>query len=426
MGGLEILGLLVVVGLVLFAAVLAAAETAFTHLSRAQVNPRAEGDQPHARADALVELLQDREQSLNPLLLLVLSCHLAAATIVAALVQEHFGARWVAVALVVQAVVIFVLAEALPKTLALHDPLAVALRVVPLVHFLRGFLPLRVLTSLLVGLANAFLPRTRRRLGPVMSDDELIALASAAVEAEVIEPEEQALIASVIEFGDTVVREVMTPRPDLVSVRATATVEEALETSIESGFSRLPIYRDDSDDIVGIVHAKRLAEVARGGRSQEAVMSVGRPPLFVPETKRAESMLREMQERRHHAAVVIDEYGGTAGLVTLEDLIEELVGEIVDEFDHEAPLFERRGSDAVVVHGRMPLDELGDLVRGDIPEGEWDTIGGYIFDALGHVPDEGEMVLVDGMELTVEKIEGRRITQVRVVSVGAEDATGAR
>ncbi|MDH3706877.1 MAG: hemolysin family protein, partial [Acidimicrobiia bacterium] len=284
------------------------------------------------------------------------------------------------------------------------------------VGFVRNFLPLRVITGALVGLANSFLPRSRRRLGPVMSDDELIALASAAVEADVIEPEEQALIASVIEFGDTVVREVMTPRPDLVSVSATATVEAALGVSIESGFSRLPIYRDDSDDIVGIVHAKRLAEAARSGRGQAPVTSVGRKPIYVPETKRAEAMLREMQAGPLHAAVVIDEYGGTAGLVTLEDLVEELVGEIVDEFDHEDPRYEWQGAGAVVVHGRMPLDELSELVGGDIPEGEWDTIGGYIFDALGHVPDEGEAVTVDGMELTVEKIEGRRITQVRVAT----------
>ncbi|MGI9602748.1 MAG: hemolysin family protein [Acidimicrobiales bacterium] len=416
MGGVEILGILAVVLLVLFAAVLAAAETAFTNLSRAQAKALAEAPEPHTRVDALVGLLRDREETLSPVLLLVLTCHLAAAGIVAALVQEHFGARWVAVALAVQVVVIFVVAEALPKTLALHNPLGVALRLTPLVKFLRDFWPLRLITRGLVWVANAFLPKSRRRLGPVMSDDELIALASAAVEADVIEPEERELIASVLEFGDTVLREVMTPRPDLVSISATTTVEAALGVSIESGFSRLPVYRDDSDDIVAVVHAKRLAEAARGGRAQALATSVGRPPLFVPETKRAESMLREMQDRRHHAAVVIDEYGGTAGLVTLEDLIEELVGEIVDEFDHEGPLYEWRGADAVVVHGRMPLDELSQLVGGAIPEGEWDTIGGYIFDALGHVPEAGETVLVDDMELTVEKIEGRRITQVRVAN----------
>ena len=422
MGGVEILGVIAVVLLVVFAAVLAGAETAFTNLSRAQAKALAEAPEPNKRAETLVTLLRDRERTLNPVLLLVLICHLSAATIVAALVQENFGARWVAVALLVQVVVIFVVAEALPKTVALHNPLGVALRLTPLVSFVRGFLPLRVITRALVGVTNAFLPRSRRRLGPVMSDDELIALASAAVEADVIEPEEQELIASVIEFGDTVVREVMTPRPDLVSVSATTTVEAALGVSIESGFSRLPIYRDDSDDIVGIVHAKRLAEVARGGRGQSPVVVVGRRPIYVPETKKAEAMLREMQDGRVHAAVVIDEYGGTAGLVTLENLIEELVGEIVDEFDHEDPRYEWRGADAVVVHGRMPLDELSELVGGVIPEGEWDTIGGYIFDALGHVPDEGEMVVVDGMELTVEKIEGRRITQVRVATT---NGTGA-
>ncbi len=435
MTGLEILGIVVVVVLTCLAALLAAAETAFTHLGRAQVDAlhREADTDEEPRVGALVDLLESREESLNPVLLLVLFCHLAAAAVVAALVQKHFGGPWVLAGLAVQLVVIFTLAEALPKTWALHDPAGVAMRVAPVVKTLRSIPPLRWVANALIGVSNQLLPKGTRRSGPVMNDDELIAIASFAVEADVIDETEQELIKSVLAFGDTVVREVMVPRPDMVTVRHDANVAEALEISIRTGFSRLPVIAEDIDDVVGIVHAKVLAQAQREDRGGWSVSAIGRAVAFVPETKPVEDLLREMQLGRSHLAVVVDEYGGTAGVVTIEDLLEELVGEIVDEFDHEEPMVQTDGSGSIVVHGRMPVDELEALVGQTTPDGDWDTVGGLIFNSLGHVPDEGETLLVDGLALMVEKMEGRRIRQVRVsivqsaterVQAAAEAAAG--
>jgi putative hemolysin len=187
-----------------------------------------------------------------------------------------------------------------------------------------------------------------------------------------------------------------------------------METVIQHGYSRIPAWRKDIDDVVGIVYAKDLMRAAREGRGTGAVEPLLRTARYVPETKRVAELMREMQAEKFHMAIVVDEYGGTAGLVTLEDLIEELVGEIVDEFDVEDPLLEPLPGGDVRVNARMALDELNDLLHLDLPEGDWDTVGGLLFKLLGHVPSEGESVDVDGHRLRAERVQGRRIGRVRI------------
>ncbi len=264
--------------------------------------------------------------------------------------------------------------------------------------------------------------RRRRRLtghgrdpGSPVSEDELIALTSAAAEADTIENDERDMIASALALDRTVVREVMVPRPDMVTVEADMTVTEALETAIGCGLSRLPVCRTDADHIVGLVLLKDLARIERSGGGDKPLRDVMRRAMFVPETKRVDKLLREMRTAGGHLAVVVDEYGGTAGLVTLEDLVEELVGEIVDEFDRPEPLLESLAGDEALVHGRMPVDQLNALMGTQLPDDDWDTVGGLIFGTLGHVPDVGETVEVDGLRLQVEHIEGRRIARVRLI-----------
>jgi putative hemolysin len=290
------------------------------------------------------------------------------------------------------------------------------------VSILARFPPVRLLTRALIGLSNLVLPGKGRRAGPVVSEEELLALADVAVEADVIEVEERALIRSIIDFGDTVAREVMVPRPDMVTVAAGATVAQAMETVISNGYSRIPLRDEGIDDIVGLVYAKDLMRASREGRTSAIVRTLLREAHFVPESKRVAELMREMQAEKFHMAIVIDEYGSTAGVVTLEDLIEELVGEIVDEFDVEDPLLEPLPGGDVRVAARMPLDELNDLLHLDLPEGNWDTVGGLVFDLLGHVPNEGETVAVDGHVLRAERVQGRRIGRVRITR--AEEAVG--
>ncbi|HEU5085113.1 MAG TPA: hemolysin family protein, partial [Acidimicrobiales bacterium] len=259
---------------------------------------------------------------------------------------------------------------------------------------------------------------------PSVSEGELLAFAEVAVEAEAIEEEEQALIQSIIEFGDTIVREVMVPRLDMVTVDATWRVSDVMEVVILNGFSRIPVVGAGIDDIVGIAYAKDLMRAERDGTGHDPVSQHVRAARFVPEQQRVSVLLPQMQAEQFHMAVVVDEYGGVAGLVTLEDLIEELVGEIVDEFDVEDPMAEPLPGGAYRVNARMPLDEVNDLLGADLPEGDWDTVGGLLFSWLGHVPANGESVEIGGHRLTAARVQGRRIGLVRIdrIDVG-EDTT---
>ena len=205
---------------------------------------------------------------------------------------------------------------------------------------LTGFPPVRLLAGGLIRLSNVLIPGDGLRAGPFVSEEELLTMADVAVVEDVIEREERALIHSIIEFGDTVVREVRVPRPDMVAVEADESVSDVLERAIAAGYSRIPVYGEDIDDIVGIVFTKDLIRAVREDHADDEVGTLVRPAHFVPETKRVAELMREMQSEKFHMAIVVDEYGGTAGLVTLEDLIEELVGEIVDEYDVEEPLIE--------------------------------------------------------------------------------------
>ena len=254
----------------------------------------------------------------------------------------------------------------------------------------------------------------RRLEAPVASTDELIALTEAAAADDVIDDEERELIESVFALDDTIVREVMVPRTDMVAVASDLDIAAVVDLAIDRGLSRLPVFGEDLDDVVGVCLMKDLTRAERAGQGDEPVATLMRRARFVPETKQAGILLREMQAGRYHLAIAVDEYGGTAGLVTLEDVVEELVGEIVDEFDVEEPLVEPLAGGELLVHGRMPVDQLNSLVRSELGEGDWDTVGGLIFSTLGHVPTVGEAIEQGGVLLKVERMEGRRITKVRL------------
>jgi len=296
-----------------------------------------------------------------------------------------------------------------------QHPEQAALFSAPPVSALVRFWPIRMTSAALIGLANLLIGGKSGYLGSQVTESELLAMADVAVDEEVIETGERALIHSIIEFGDTVVREVMVPRPDMVTIGVDQSVELALDRALEAGFSRMPAVATQVDDVVGLAYTKDLVGAVRAGQGSDLVGSHLRDAHFVPETKRVSDLMREMQAEQFHQAVVVNEYGGTAGLVTLEDLIEELVGEIVDEFDVEEAPIEQLGMGQLRVSARLPVDEVNDLIDAELPTGAWDTVGGLVFDLLGHVPVAGESVTVDGLRLVVDRVNGRRIERVRIV-----------
>ena len=326
-------------------------------------------DEGKRGSKVLVRLTEDPQGFLNPVLLLVLICQLVVATLVGILAVRWFGAWGVAAATVFEIVVIFVFAEAVPKNWAVHHPERAALFSAPIVSAVVRFWPVRMVSGGLIGLANLFIGQKGGYMGALVTESELLAMADVAVEGDVIETEERALIHSIIEFGDTVVREVMVPRTDMVTIGADESVEAALDVALVAGRSRMPAVEQQIDDVVGIAYTKDLIQEVRGGRGDEPVGSHLRDAHFVPETKRVSALMSEMQSDKFHLAVVVNEYGGTAGLVTLEDLIEELVGEIVDEFDVEDPPVEQLAGGGLRVSARLPVDEVNDLLDAHLPTG---------------------------------------------------------
>jgi len=411
--------LVAVLVLLAISAVLALAETGLVRMSKARARALEEAGRRGARS--LARLVADPENFLAPVLLLVLVCQLVAATLVGVEASRLFGAFGVAVAACFEVVVIFVVAEAIPKQWAVRHPDRAALLSAPLVTALIAFPPIRLVSSALIGLSRWLTPGgdSADELGEV-TESELLALADAAVDELVLEREERALISPIIEFGDTIVREVMAPRPDIVAVEAVSPAAAVLERAMASGLSRIPVFERTVDDVVGIAYTKDLMRAVRAGDESRPVAELARPAHYVPETKRVAPLLREMQAEQYHLAVVVDEYGGTAGIVTLEDLIEELVGEIADEFDVDEPLVEPLSEHEYRVSGKMPVDEVNELLGADLPVGDWDTIGGLFLHLRGQVPVEGERLRADGNVLVAEKVQGRRIGSVRIVRHGAE------
>jgi putative hemolysin len=416
--------LVAIVVLLIVTMLLAGAETALGRMprTRAQVLD-AEGRRGARR---LLEFAGRPDQFVNPLLFALLVCQLAQATLVGIVAERLWGLAGLAIGMAIDIVVVFVL-TASARTWAVLNPDRAALAAAGPVGGLIRFPLLRLTTRALIGLTNLLLPGKGLKQGPYVSEEELLAVAELGVEEGVIEEQERALIESIIEFGDTVVREVMVPRPDMVTVGRDFRVADVMEVVLLNGYSRLPVVGDSIDDVVGITYAKDLMRAERDGEEDLPVAQLVRAARYVPETKRVPDMLREMQRDKFHMAIVVDEYGGTAGLVTLEDIIEELVGEIVDEFDVEDPLVEPLAGGGVRVDARTPLDEVNELLHAELPEGDWDTIGGLLYHHLGHVPVEGESVVVDGWLLTAQRIQGRRIGRVRITRPdGMEGAVSTR
>jgi len=394
-------------------AVLSLAETGLTRTSRARAKSLEDAGQRGARS--LRRLVEDPEAFLAPILLLVLFCQLVAATLVGVVAAQIFGPIGVAVATAFEVIVIFVFSEAVPKQWAVRHSDRAALLAAPLVTTLVRFPPTRVVSGALIGLARLITPGSRgTKVEADVTESELLAFADVAALDEAIESDERVLIHSIIEFGDTVVREVMVPRPDVVAVEDSVETGVVLERAIEAGFSRIPVFNESLDDVVGVAFTKDLIRAVRSGKEKAPVREVSRPANYVPETKRVAPLMREMQAGQFHLAVVIDEYGGTAGVVTLEDLIEELVGEIVDEFDVDEPLIVPLGGGQFRVSSKLAVDEVNELLGAELPSGDWDSIGGLVLAVIGHVPAEGESVEVNGHLLVAERMQGRRIGSVRI------------
>ncbi|MFI7613965.1 hemolysin family protein [Nonomuraea terrae] len=417
--------LLSAIALVIVGGLIASAETALTRISRVRADEFArEARRGAARLRAIVT---DPPRYLNLLLLLRLSCELVATVIATLLfIDLMHDQGWAYVcAAAVMIVISYVVVGVMPRTLGRQHAEPVALASAPVVYGLtRIFGPL---PKLLILLGNALTPGKGFRDGPFTSEAELRDLVDLAEERRVIEPDEREMIHSVFELGDTLVREVMVPRTDMVYIERGKSLNQALSLALRSGFSRIPVVGENEDDVVGMAYLKDIArKIHESGEdgAKDTVESVMRPAAYVPESKPIDQLMREMQARQIHIAVVIDEYGGTAGLVTIEDVLEEIVGEITDEYDQEAPRVEPMPDGGMRVTARMPVDELGELFDTEIEVDDVETVGGLLAHALGRVPIAGSHARVAGLSLTAESLAGRRNRISTVVVRRAEAPAG--
>jgi CBS domain containing-hemolysin-like protein len=393
-------------------AYLAAAETVVSRCNVVRALRLAEEERP--RASSLLWLAEHRASSLNVLLTLTVTARVLLAALGAVLgVRLLGGAGGVAVAVVLVVAASLVIGEITPRTLALRHLERTGLGLAPATRLLvRALDPV---ARLVVTVGRSLVPRRHEVSGPYASDDELRALERDGEDDEELEPEERAMIRSIFELADTVVREVMTPRPDMVTVSQDADLDAVIRVAIERGLSRLPVVDSgEGDTVVGVAHAKDLLARVATGDAARGWADLVREPTFVPETKRCDELLRELQEAAVHLAVVVDEYGQVAGLVTIEDLLEEIVGEIVDEHDREEPLVELLADETMRIDARLGVDDLNELLDAELPEEGWDTVGGLVFGTLGRVPTEGERIELDGLTITVERVQGRRVGKVLV------------
>lgn len=411
--------LLAVAGAVLLLTALSAlAETAFLRLNRVRALGLVESDRNGAQR--LLKLVEHPERTVNALILVIATGSLTFATLVG-IVFEQFGTTGIIISLLVEVTLFFVIAEAAPKTFAIQHGDRAALATSGYLALVTNFFPLRMAARLLIKIANIILPGKGLKKGPYVTEDEIRNMATVAADESSIAREEQRLIHSIFEFGDTIVREVMVPRPDMVSIEVGMSIDAAIETAIDGGYSRIPGYEGTPDEIVGVIFLKDLIRRSRDGRGHEPVRSCMRNADFVPEQKRVPELLREMQQRKFHLAIVIDEYGGTSGLVTMEDLLEELVGEIVDEYDKDAPTFESLGENVVRVPAKTLIHDLNEHLDCGLPDDESDTVGGLVLGVLGHVAAEGESIQLNGLHFEVERVDGRRIVSVIVSALDPVD-----
>jgi CBS domain containing-hemolysin-like protein len=397
-------------------AVASASETALTSTSRIKLKNLVEdGDK---QAEKIERLLNEPNTFLSTILVVNSVAVIVASSMATALALQFSASLGELISTVLISLIVLIFCEITPKTVAVQSPLRWARVLITFVLAMAWLLrpivaSLNVITSVFVRLIGG---RIKHR-GPFVTEEELRLLVTVGEEEGVLEEEETEMIHSIFEFADTTVREVMIPRIDMVTLPSTATVNEAVDLALQGGFSRTPVYEANVgvDEIMGILYTKDMLKQLREGHDQAPIRNLVRPAYFVPETKKLDDLLREIRQSRTHMAIVIDEYGSVAGLVTIEDLMEEIVGDIQDEYDHEEVLYEKINDDECICNAKISIHDFNELMGLKLEDVDYETLGGFVYAQLGKIPVAGDTISFENLTFTVLATRGRRILKVRVV-----------
>ncbi len=398
------------------------AETALTSISRIKIKQHL--NKKHFGSKELCELRENPSKMLSTILIGNNIVNVAAASLATFMAINFFKkfsvideAIPVAFASLVMTIVIIIFGEVSPKTIALKHSEKLALAVAPAIHLLsKLFLPLTTFISFLCSPFVLLFGADKKSVVPFVTQEELKMLLSVGEEEGVLEQEEKEMIHSIFEFGDSIAKEVMVPRPDMFCLEVNTPLKIAAEKIAQQGHSRIPVYDGTIDNIVGVVFVRDIINIFIENKVR-TLRDILRPPLFVPETKKLDDLMRHLQSMRTHIAIVVDEYGGVAGIVTLEDLLEEIVGEIKDEFDIEEKNIDVLADGSALIDARISVNDVNEKVGTAIPEGDYDTVGGFVLSLSGKLPTVGDTVKFEDIKIIVEKVYKRRITRIKIVKI---------
>ncbi len=395
-------------------------ETALMSVNKLEIRHlKQEGNKKAAVVD---KLLSSPDKLLVTILVGNNLVNIAASSIATALATDMFGNKGVGLAIGTVTLFVLIFGEITPKSFANKEAERFSMGVAPYIE-LFSF----ILAPIIKGLTwvTSFVMKrigsNSKGVKPFISEEEIIRFLTVGEQEGIIETDEKQMINSIFEFDDIIVKEIMVPRIHMSCIEINDQLDELIDLIINLGFSRIPVYNDTVDNIVGVVYAKDLLPLLKKDDYGVDIQKIMRPAYYIPETKKIDNLLSEFRKEKIHMAIILDEYGGTSGLVTIEDLLEEIVGDIQDEYDEEENWIKIIDEHEIVIDGRVDIDEINELLNINLPEEDYETISGFILSMLGYVPDDGEAIEFENLHITVEKVIRRRISKVRIKRVNTEE-----
>jgi putative hemolysin len=402
-------------GFLILSAFFSGSETALFSLNKLQLK-KMQKEESDWRVNSIIKLLDDPQKTLITILTGNMFVNIAASSLATYLAIKLFGNVGIGIAGGIMIFMILVFGEIVPKSLAISNAETIAKKIARPVEIISSFLfPLILFFKIIINALYYFFGKKRIKEKKEITEEDLITLINVGKDEGVIEEEEKKMIRNIFEFGDTMVKEVMVPRVDMTCIPSEAKLNSILNLIKKIGHSRIPVYKETIDNIIGIIYTKDLLVVyEQWYKSKEKfdLKKIIRRAYFVPENKKIDDLLDMFQRDKIQIAIAIDEYGGTAGLVTMEDVVEEIVGEIIDEYDKETKLYEIIDNNTVIADGIISIDKINELLNIEIPENDFETLGGFIYDLMGRVPNKNETIKYKNIQITIEQVVKNRIVKV--------------